>query len=339
MCSRPRLPDGLDLPVSGLNYFNLHASPVLPSGQDHQKATPTSVDPTSPTTDGRSQPRWWTMIAVTALSLALAADGGYPLAAAFALADGGVVIAFQESRLVTPVNTAGLFFSSADLAPNMRTLIGTARSPNNPTDRMYRLDQVDSKTDNPWVSLSIAPKGAPRTPRFTPSGKSVVFAASHSSHSDQSSPTQLWRQTFPSNTSPRTTRLTSGAACHFSPSALDNQQTAEISTNCISEFNLSIARPDGSSAVLSQTTAAFDEVAASFDGRTIVVSRRLDGEQVFSVHRGGEIRRIYSFRLFEPGPVQPRFVCPRDLMFLENGVPRILNTQDGGVQTVEASTR
>lgn len=217
------------------------------------------------------------MIAATALTLVLGADGGYPLAAAFALADGGVVIANHESGSVTPVNTGLHIFSSVDLAPNKRTLIGTARAPGDPNDGLYRLERLDGKADSSWASMTIAPKGVPRTPRFSPSGRFIVFSASQAAQADRNSPTQLWRQPLSSTATPKSTKLTTGLDCHFSPSALDDQQTAEVSTNCVSDFKLSIARTSGAPLMVSQTTAPFDEVAASFDGRTIAVARRLAG--------------------------------------------------------------
>lgn len=268
-----------------------------------------------------------------AVLLALSADGRFPLAAAFVLGDGGVVIASMESGRVEPVATQGLHFTSVDISPNRKTLVGVGRSGDTASESLYSLSQSE---DGNWATVSLKAKGAPRTPRFTPSGKSVVLAASAAANADARSPTQLWRIPVSSNGKATTSaQLTKDADCHFSPSPLDDKSTAQISTNCVSEFSLSIADADGLSTKLERTHAAYDEVAASFDGKSIVVVRRLDGQQVFELRRGSQTRVLYAFKASSPSAVQPKFVCPRDLMFLENGVPKVLNTQDGGIRNVE----
>lgn len=272
------------------------------------------------------------MMSALLVAAVVSAGGQYPLAAAFVV-DGRLVVAQMGAADPAVIPTKDMVIRSADLSPDKLTVVATARAPGTSFDQIFAFDRKSMV----WKRLETGIKGTHRTPRFTPDGKHITFAASNSEESGPDHPTQVWRIDSSPRAAPAATRLsTQTDYCHFSPSPLGPDRFASIGTNCFFDFEVRVVGPSKKlSRSLGSTHGALDEVAGSFDGETVVTTERLDGEFVLSVFRkGSDRKRLHTFRSTTAAFPQPKFVCPRDVMFVENGAFKVINTKSGEIKTV-----
>ncbi len=270
------------------------------------------------------------------VALILAGGGGqFPLAAAFVV-DEKLVIAQMGSREQEEIPAPEMIVRSADLSPDRTTIVAAAGLASSPHDQLVLFSRKEMK----WSRLETGLKGAHRTPRFTPDGKFITFAASNSEEGGPDHPTQVWRIERSSKTAAGIKRLSRQPEyCHFSPSPLGPEKFASIGTNCFFDFEVRVVGGSKNASVkLGTAHGALDEVAGSFDGDAVLTTERLDGEFVLSVFRkGAEKKRLYSFKSTTATAPQPKFVCPRDVMFVENAEFKVVNTKNGEVKTVGES--
>lgn len=270
------------------------------------------------------------MIALLVSVILTGGGGQFPLAAAFVV-DGKILIAQMGSREQQEIPVADMVIRSADLSPDKSTVVAAAQLPGSPLDQLFLFDRKEMK----WARLETGIKGAHRTPRFTPDGKFITFAASNSEESGPDHPTQVWRV----ERSPKAVAMAKRLSvqpeyCHFSPSPLGADKFASIGTNCFFDFEVRLVGAS-KNMKLGSAHGVHDEVAGSFDGDAVLTTERLDGEFVLSVFRkGAEKKRLHSFRSTTATAPQPKFVCPRDVMFIENSQFKVLNTKSGEVKTV-----
>lgn len=271
------------------------------------------------------------MTSLFLLGLTLAADSGkYPLSAAFAV-NGRVVIARMGSEKHEELEgPTGRRVVSADLHPDKSAIIAEVRA-DGEESALYLYD----RSRKSWSAIETGLVGSHKTPRYTPDGRHFVFACSNAVEGGPEHPTQVWRLEASKPRSAPVRLSTQTEYCHFSPAPLDADRFASVGTNCYFDFELRLSnRTSQKPTKLAATHSAADELAASFDGKTLLRIEKLDADFVFTTFRDGKSKQVYSFRGKEGASGQPRFVCPRDAMFLENGVARVINTKTGEVKTV-----
>lgn len=266
------------------------------------------------------------MLLATLLSLGLAASHvAYPEEAALVIG-GRLVILHVAARSLEAIALPGLVPEEADISqPDARKIVVNAKPKGGRHFRLYLVDVPSGKV----TPLPDPFAGDERFPRFSDGGKSLLFTATAL---DTKGGPQNRGHLFELRLSDGRIRRLPGSPdlCEFEPVALAGGHVAHISTTCFLRFNVEdMAVGSGKSRSVAEVGDAAAELAASPDGkRYVYTAMDVTGLGFYLIAGSKAPRRIAVVRRMGRR-VQPRFICPRDLVFV-NG-PRIwaLDTKTG----------
>lgn len=260
-----------------------------------------------------------------------AAKPTFPLAAVIIRGDELVIVDVPfkgEQR----INLGPLVPLEADLAPDKKHLAFTA---------WRRLEP----SRPPRLFLKALPEGEPREvetslpghhrfPRFAAEGKRLTFSAALKE--GPHGPTNPLRvhevvvdglQVSSVETAPN--------KCEFRPVGLARGRVAHISTDCHLGFDLVVTDEKGKDTFISSVAGLDSEVAASPDGKSLLFTSRLAGGVGFFLKVGTEKPRLLTTVKSDGTPLQPSFVCPRDLVFQNDKKLWVLNIETGSIRGLD----
>ena len=273
------------------------------------------------------------MFAATILAVGLqaAAQGGanYPLAAAFVIGN-RLVIADVPSRSLKPIPLPDLAPEEADLSLDKRQIVVSAQPKGSRRLRLYLVDVATGQVR----PLAVPFAGDQRWPRFADGGKSVLFTATTKDRPDDAS----------NRSQIEKLRLADGHVepvptnpdrCEFEPVATAGGKVAHLSTGCYLSFAVQSTDPRRhDSLTLGNVTDARSELASSPDGKKLVYTRRgRDGLGFFLVEGRKPVKHLASV-VIARNHVQPRFMCPQNVLFLNGHEVSTLDTVSGKVGAV-----
>lgn len=268
------------------------------------------------------------------LILLLASPSKYPLASTFVRDSGIVLVELGKNELSIP--TPGLLVESAALSADKSQIAFTANTDGTTPTALYLMSVSSLKVER----LDTGLRGPHQSPSFTADGRHVVFAAAAEPNANSENPTRTRRWNI-ARRRLDTEKSASTHTCQFHPAPIGNQD-AHLSTNCFGTFALSVPSPDGGTQ-MTRLPSPDIETAASFDGTRIVyTSRSQSGLTLFLQIDGKPAQRVLTLPS-RTSRIQPRFICPRDVMFTKENsfwrvntdsleVSRIDVNGDGGVK-------
>lgn len=249
------------------------------------------------------------------------AGGAYPLAAAQVI-DGKVYIADVPTRSVTPVPFDGLIPEEADLSPNKTFVAVTARNGTEPA-RLYiiKVGTWERKL------IETSATGAHKTPHLAEAGKSVLFAATPFA-ADAGPGNALRRYRLSVREGIVEQVPSTEAASEYSAVGLAGGRIAYLPEGRPGQSaELVVAAP--LSEEPSRRLASFiaqPEVASSPGGSRIVIFQAIrHGTEPLLIDGDSAARRIATIPA--TGRLQPRFICPRDVVLTVNGLIWALSTK------------
>lgn len=258
---------------------------------------------------------------------AAAPPGDFPRAAAF-VRDGAVVVVDSKSGAETRHEFPGLLVNGAALHPRRTHLAVTAASTEGGTSRLF-IKELKSGTLSEANTALTTDHFAPA---FAPDGARVLFTAAEGVPAGPEHPTRLRSWNLKAH---RLERLPGGeraGVCQFGP-APGPKETHYVETDCLSSFSLQSTSRKSTPLRL---PAADVEVASSFDGsRVVYVQRGVAGLAVM-LRRGTEEPKLLVMLEAAEERLQPRFVCPRDLLVVHAGQVKSINTDTGEVTSLAA---
>lgn len=248
----------------------------------------------------------------------------YPLAAAMVI-DGKVVVVDVPTRTAKPLSIGDLVPEEADLSPDKRRVVFNARpKAGEGPARLYFLDVVSARLEP--VKTTIA--GEHRFPRFADAGATVYFTATKTdAPGTPDNPGRIHRLKVSSRSVADV--ATPPGLCDFSPVGLLTGRVAYLSTSCFIGFELNITDTrKNKTKTFASVSSPQSELAASLDGKNVLYTTPTQqGLGFFLAEPDQEPRSLVTVVATEPR-VQPRFVCPKDAVFLNAGKIWALDTAD-----------
>ncbi len=266
------------------------------------------------------------MIAVLG-SVVLLAAPHYPLATVF-VRNGQLWLSelgqAQERRLETP----GLISDAATLDVTGTRVAFTAHR----GEEQNRIFLMELRSES-IEELATGLVGPHHSPAFSGDGKRLFFTASPSVNPGPEQPTKIrvWNVVDQKLEDRPALEGPQSKACEFHP-APRKADILHVSTDCFGSFALSAApMPDAPGR---RTTSWRGpklsnpeiEIAASFDGSRIVYTSHGPAGLSLVLQKGVSPPKVVATLPASTTTVQPRFVCPRDVMFLRDGKAFVLNT-------------
>lgn len=263
------------------------------------------------------------MVALLVVACLLSAQPKYPLATVF-VRDGRLSISELGSAIEKPLPTPGLIVESASLSFSKTRVAFTATRKGDPNARLFVLVLKTGETRELPTLLA----GGHRDAVWSSDEKFIYFTAANDATSGPAHPTRLRRWNIFEGKADEVAPEFDTGVCEFHPAPRAND-VVHVGTTCFGRFAMAAApNPDaGTSLWVPQRVGNPDiEIASSFDGsRLVYTARTSDGLSLF-VKTGSEPARLAITLPADTRNVQPKFVCPRDVMFLREGVPWVLNT-------------
>ena len=171
-------------------------------------------------------------------------------------------------------------------------------------------------------------------PRFADGGRSLLFTApSKSGRESHSNPTRVHELRLSDRS---VTELAADpGGCQLASVELANGELALVSTSCFISYRLerTVARR-AKAETLSSLSGLLSEVAASPDGKKLVYTNREAGGRTFYVVEGGGPARRLATVLSRTDRMQPRFVCPKNLLFLRGRSVWTLDSESGATKNL-----
>lgn len=255
-------------------------------------------------------------------SLILFAAPKYPLATVF-VREGEIWLSELGNRNERHLPSPGLTADSAALNITRTKVAFTARRELGAPERLYLLDVASGAAEELATGLAGPHHGV----AFSGDGKRVFFSAAAGVNPGPEQPTKIrvWNVT-----GKRLEEIpaTDGAgSCEYSPAPRAND-VLHVSTNCFGNFMIDATPMAGKSKTWAprKVSSPQVEIAASFDGsRFVYTSAGPAGLSLVLQKNKGE-PKVVAVLPANTVNVQPRFVCPRDVMFLREGRAIVLNT-------------
>jgi hypothetical protein len=245
-----------------------------------------------------------------------------PLAAALVI-DGQLVLADVPTRTLRPIPLGDLVPEEADLSFDKRAIVVNARPKGSKRLRLYLVDVATGAIKQ----LPISFAGDHRFPRFTDDGRAVLFTATD--RDDRDGPTNRSKIEKIDLQSGRVEDIpTNPDRCEFEPVPLKNGRIGHLSTSCYVSFQVQTTEPaPGKSATISSVTDTRTELTSSTDRKKLVYTRRdRDGLGFYLVRGNQPPQRLTSVRITSQH-VQPRFICPQQVAFVNAGKVWSLDTE------------
>lgn len=228
----------------------------------------------------------------------------------------------EEKHLESP----GLTADSATLDVTRSKVAFTARRSKELGERLFLMDLGTGLVDEVPTGLM----GPHHAPAFSGDGKRLFFTAAAGGSPGPEQPTRIraWNLGT-AKLEPLPTTDDSSAVCEFHP-APRKSDVLHVSTDCLGRFTLDAASLTGP-----QSTTAWKprklsspeiEIAASFDGSRFVYTSVGPAGLSLLLQKGDAQPKVVAVLPSKTTSVQPRFVCPRDVMFLREGRAIVLNT-------------
>jgi hypothetical protein len=254
-------------------------------------------------------------------------ESPYPLAAVFVV-HGHIVLTDLHEKTAVVLETPGLQPIEADLSPDRKLVIFTASPGAAEQPVLYRLTVSDKTAER----INTGIKAIHRQPKFTANGKAVIFSAGQDEHSGPTSPTRIRRLDLKTGITTQVTPV-GESLCEFSPAPLGDD-ILHVGTDCFATFEVRLLNgKTRKSKAISKVTSPAVEIATSFDGKTAVyVTQTMVGANIFRVKDGKA--ELLTTQDSNGLSIQPKFSCPRDVMFLAGTQVRVLNTKSGEVNDV-----
>jgi dipeptidyl aminopeptidase/acylaminoacyl peptidase len=246
----------------------------------------------------------------------------YPLAAAMVI-DGKVSIVDVPSRTIKPLPFDDLIPEEADLSQDRSHLAFDAQPKSGGPARIYLVDLAT----NGLTTFETVPGANQRFPRFIDGGSAIIFTgAEKAGPGGPENRGRLWRLAL-SDKSPKRVP-TPDDQCAFSPVGLLKSRLAYISTSCFLDYQLAtvdLAR--NARSVFGSVSDARAELAASPDGKTVVWTSSTRQGMTFYARGPDATNRTLVSVPVDRSRLQPRFVCPRDLLFVNLGKVWVIDTK------------
>ncbi len=273
---------------------------------------------------------------LTCLCLAAAPAPGhghhFPLAAALVSGDRAYLVDVP-TRTATPVPLDGMLPEEADLTQDKKWIAVSARPAAGKTQQVF-LVKVGEWTRK---EVKTSAEGDHRFPRFSPDGKYLYFSAAQvSAEGGPANPLRIHRLRMADGQVEQI--ATKEGQCEFSPTPIGADAIAHVTTGCLVMYDLAVTDlRKKKTEVVAGVPGPTTELAASPDGKKLV---EVVGDQQgtgFYVKDGpGKPRRIAGLSYASEARLQPRFICPKDLVFLNEGKVWALDTKSGEIREVFA---
>lgn len=265
------------------------------------------------------------LIAIQAI--VAATDGGYPLAAALVIQN-DVVLIDVPTKTAKPLGLKGLTPEEADLSPDKKWVAFNAQ----PTDGGYLRLYLQNLETGSREEITTPALGDNRFPRFADKGATLYFSAALKNEpGGPLNPGRVFRLELASRKLEEVP--TTPGLCEFSPVGLTKDVVAHVSTPCAFAFDLqSTNRGTGKTETVASVSASRSELAASPDGKTLLyTSEAPRGLGLYRVSKGKKPELLTTMSATQPR-LQPRFVCPKDVVFSNDGKVWMLDSRTGKIE-------
>ena len=265
------------------------------------------------------------------VALAAAPVHNFPLAAAFVV-DGRVVLVDVPTRTATPLDLDGLLPEEADLSPDKRWVAFDAKR--SPTEHL-RLFLYDTK-EKFLREVTTSEHGEHRFPRFAEMGAWLYFsAAGRDEVGGPANPLRLMRMRMKDG---RVEKIpSSDGTCEFSPVGLSKDRVAHISTHCYIGYELALTHvAKHETSVIGSVGGPRSELAAPFDGERLLFTSETPGGLGFFIWTKGSPAKLLTTVAASALRLQPRFVCPKDVVFYNSRQFWVLDSKSGQIQPLFA---
>ncbi len=267
---------------------------------------------------------------VTAVLLSAASKPSqYPLAAALVL-DGKLAIVDLPTHSLRPLPLPeGLIPDQADLSLDKTRVVVSATRGRGMPHRLFLVDVASGDVQE----MPVPGQSDLEDPRFADGGASVLFAAparpGQESHDNR---TRLYR--FRLKGRELSEVQTDHALCGLSPVAF-RRKVAFIETSCFVRFALELVDPKSHhEQKIADLAGLSSEVAVSLDGKKLLYTAMERDGYKFYLYREGEAPRLLLSTGRDAPRLQPRFVCPRDVLFVNQHKVWALNSDSGELTEV-----
>lgn len=260
---------------------------------------------------------------------AAAPHGDFPRAAAF-VRDGAVVVVDSKSGAETRHEFPGLVVNGAALHPR-RTHLAVTASPSAGGSKLFIKELKSGSVTEANTGLTTDHFA----PAFAPDGARVIFTAAEGAPAGPEHPTRLRAWHLKARKLESLPGSERAGVCQFGP-APGPKETHYVETDCLSSFSLQSTSQKSAPLRLSAPDV---EVATSFDGsRVVYVQRGVAGLAVM-LRRGAEEPKLLVMLEAAEERLQPRFVCPRDVLVVHGGEVKSINTDTGEVKSLAAASK
>lgn len=255
-------------------------------------------------------------------------DAGFPLAAAFVTSNGALLVVQGDGGSVELPTQPGKRFLDADLSNDGRTVVATT-VPVNGDEEVSAIFSYDLRSAAAeWSPLATTLPGSKSRPRFVPGKNELQFAGhERAGVGGPHNRTQVYRlaTNAASSREAPTVRLSEPNACYFSTAPTGTSSFIGIKTNCYFSPNLvraSRLSDGGITETALGPASKDDEFAVSPDGSMTIRFERLDGElRISTTGAGSNYKELLRLPYRRSTVNQPRFICPRHVLFyLDNAI-------------------
>jgi Tol biopolymer transport system component len=249
-----------------------------------------------------------------------------PLAAALVI-NGQLALADIPTRSLRAIPLGDLKPEEADLSLDKTQIVLNAWPRQGGRSRLFLVDVATGQVK----PLTIALAGDQRFPRFADDGASVVFSASHRDLPD--SPVNRTHIEKVHLADGRLEELPGDPQkCEFSVMAMAKGQVAHLSTSCYINFAIQMLDVrHGKNKLVASVRESWAEIAVSTDGRKLVYTDRgPDGVDFFVVDAGKPPRKLVGIPT-AAHRMQPRFVCPQNVVLLSDDKVWSLDSVSGAL--------
>ncbi|MHB1846165.1 MAG: TolB-like translocation protein [Deltaproteobacteria bacterium] len=263
------------------------------------------------------------ILAVFAFSAAKA-QSQYPLAAAL-VDDGKLYLVDLPTHSARQLPLGDLLADEADLSLDKSKVVVSASPKGLRHFGLYLLDVANGAIEKLLTGLT----GNERFPRFANGDRSVVFTCASKPGADShENPTRVHELLL--GHPPALELLADPGHCQMDPVEVEGHALAFISTSCFVGYELE--RTAGDRQKIKRLEGLADpgsEVASSPDRKKLVFTNRVVGGRGFFVREGQRPARRLATLLTRTARLQPRFVCPRNLLFLNEHSVWTLDSESG----------
>lgn len=248
----------------------------------------------------------------------------YPLAAALVHQD-RLYLVDVPTRTARRIPLEGWSPEEADLSSDKKLIAVNARPTAAKGPSRLFLVKVGTWTRD---EVKADAEGDYRFPRFSADGQFLYFSAAHADAvGGPANPLRIHRLRLSDRKVDEVP--TAEAACEFSPTPIGTSGLAHVTTGCFVRYELALTDLKSAKTSSVRPVGGPDsELAASPDGTRLLQLASEPGGLGFFLQEGvTKPKRIAKIQLITQRRLQPRFISPKDVLFVNQSKALVLDTK------------